>query len=71
MACYPCIHCNKCGMYSVAAEIRCEACGTLITVGMSACPQCGGTKYSGIELDYDKVMAERAAKKAAQEATQA
>ena len=28
MACYPCTHCNKCGMYSARAAVLCAACET-------------------------------------------
>lgn len=50
MACYPCTHCNKCGMFSARAMIVCAECETEIGVGMAACPKCGSTKFKGVAL---------------------
>ena len=50
MACYPCTHCNKCGMYSARAEIVCDACEEPIPVGVSSCPTCGGKKFRPVRL---------------------
>lgn len=50
MACYPCTHCNKCGMYSARAEIVCDACEEPIPVGVSSCPACGGKKFRPVRL---------------------
>lgn len=41
MGCYPCTHCNKCGIFSVKAETRCANCGALRTPGTSICSKCG------------------------------
>ena len=44
MGCYPCTHCNKCGIFSVKAETRCARCGEIRTPGTPACPKCGERK---------------------------
>lgn len=46
MPCYPCTHCNKCGIYSIRLELTCMTCGSDVVVGKRACPQCG-TPYNG------------------------
>lgn len=46
MPCYPCSHCNKCGIFSLRLEIRCATCGADVQVGESICPECG-TPYAG------------------------
>ena len=46
MPCYPCSHCNKCGIFSLRLEIRCATCGADVQVGESTCPECG-TPYAG------------------------
>lgn len=53
MACYPCTHCNKCGMYSARAAILCAACDTPIPVGSPQCPQCGGKSFKTTKLPDD------------------
>ena len=50
VACYPCVHCNKCGMYSARAEIVCAACKAPIPVGAPSCPACGGKKFESVRL---------------------
>ena len=45
MSCYPCTHCNKCGMFSARAVIVCKNCGNKIPVGKNACPECGCTEF--------------------------
>ena len=27
MPCYPCSHCNKCGIFSLRLDLRCSTCG--------------------------------------------
>lgn len=44
MGCYPCTHCNKCGIFSVKAESRCAQCGALRMPGTAACKECGCKK---------------------------
>ena len=46
MACYPCIHCNKCGMFSVKAVTVCSKCGKEIPPGTTVCPECGCKKFT-------------------------
>ncbi len=46
MPCYPCTHCNKCGIYSIRLEVTCNTCGADVVPGISECPECG-TPYSG------------------------
>ena len=53
MACYPCTHCNKCGMYSARASVICAACETPIPVGSPHCPQCGGKSFKTVRLPDD------------------
>lgn len=50
MACYPCTHCNKCGMYSARASIVCAECEESIPTGVPACPKCGSKKFKSIRL---------------------
>ena len=50
MACYPCTHCNKCGMYSARAQIVCADCETPIPIGAPSCPNCGCKKQKSIRL---------------------
>ena len=50
MSCYPCIHCNKCGMYSARAKLVCGDCGADLPVGVRACPQCGSKKVASVRL---------------------
>ena len=54
MGCYPCIHCNKCGMFSVRAVTACDACGTEIPPGATVCPKCGGKKFTAKVVDAGK-----------------
>lgn len=53
MACYPCTHCNKCGMYSARAAVLCAACETPIPVGAPRCPNCGGKAFKTVRLPDD------------------
>ncbi len=46
MPCYPCSHCNKCGIFSIRLELTCNTCGADVVVGQSTCPECG-TPYAG------------------------
>lgn len=46
MPCYPCSHCNKCGIFSLRLELTCNTCGADVMTGESICPQCG-TPYAG------------------------
>lgn len=46
MPCYPCTHCNKCGIYSIRLELTCATCGADVVTGESHCPSCG-TSYQG------------------------
>lgn len=41
MPCYPCTHCNKCGLFSLKLDLRCATCGTPVAPGASTCPNCG------------------------------
>lgn len=41
MPCYPCTHCNKCGIYSIRLELACATCGADVVTGASSCPECG------------------------------
>lgn len=41
MPCYPCIHCNKCGMYNMSNDLVCAACGAVLLPGRSDCAECG------------------------------
>lgn len=50
VACYPCVHCNKCGMYSARAAIVCAACKAPVPVGAANCPECGGRKFESVRL---------------------
>ena len=51
MACYPCIHCNKCGMYSVTAQTQCATCSLPIPIGIARCPRCGGSSFVVAPVD--------------------
>lgn len=51
MACYPCTHCNKCGMFSCRVVYVCADCGTEFKPGQAACSQCGGAKAIAKEVD--------------------
>ena len=46
MPCYPCGHCNKCGMFSLKLEITCGTCGADVVTGETHCPVCGSS-YAG------------------------
>ena len=46
MPCYPCNHCNKCGIFSLRLELTCNTCGADVLAGASVCPGCG-TPYAG------------------------
>ena len=46
MPCYPCSHCNKCGIFSIRLEVTCATCGAEAVVGQKVCPECG-TPYAG------------------------
>ena len=41
MPCYPCTHCNKCGLFSMKLDLRCKRCGSPIIPGVQVCPECG------------------------------
>jgi len=41
MPCYPCSHCNKCGIFSIRLEIRCATCDADVVIGQKNCPSCG------------------------------
>ena len=41
MPCYPCSHCNKCGIFSMRLEVTCATCGEPVQVGKDSCPVCG------------------------------
>lgn len=41
MPCYPCTHCNKCGIYSMRLELTCATCGADVEPGKNVCPNCG------------------------------
>ncbi len=43
MPCYPCIHCNKCGMYSIKTQTCCAQCGQPLEDDADRCPSCGCT----------------------------
>lgn len=43
MPCYPCNHCNKCGIFSLRLELTCGTCGADVVVGKSECPECGSS----------------------------
>ena len=40
MPCYPCNHCNKCGIFSLKLELSCSSCGEPVKRGAAACPSC-------------------------------
>ena len=46
MPCYPCGHCNACGLFSLKLEVTCATCGADVVTGESICPTCG-TAYAG------------------------
>lgn len=46
MPCYPCSHCNKCGIFSIRLELVCKTCGSDVVVGLAECPTCN-TPYAG------------------------
>ena len=46
MPCYPCSHCNKCGIFSIKLELTCATCGADVVVGRNTCSVCG-TPYAG------------------------
>ena len=46
MPCYPCTHCNKCGIYSIRLELTCATCGADVIQGEAACQTCH-TPYAG------------------------
>ena len=46
MPCYPCSHCNKCGIFSIRLEVTCNTCGSDMVIGQNVCPTCG-TPYKG------------------------
>lgn len=41
MPCYPCSHCNKCGIFSLRLGLRCSSCGEPIPAGSKVCASCG------------------------------
>lgn len=41
MPCYPCTHCNKCGIFSLKLELTCATCGADVQTGRTTCPVCG------------------------------
>lgn len=41
MPCYPCVHCNKCGMYSMSNDLVCAVCGAVLLPGRMDCAECG------------------------------
>lgn len=42
MACYPCLHCNKCGMYPPPVDYsKCPMCGAVLEEVVTNCPECG------------------------------
>ena len=41
MPCYPCTHCNKCGIYSLKMDLRCKTCDEPVVPGAEVCPKCG------------------------------
>lgn len=49
MPCYPCNHCNKCGIFSLRLELACKTCGADVIPGADACPDCH-TPYRGNTL---------------------
>ena len=46
MPCYPCSHCNKCGIFSIKLELTCLTCGADVVPGQDVCLTCG-TPYAG------------------------
>ena len=50
MACYPCTHCNRCGVYSISYGAVCGMCGAPIPPGTAACPNCGADVMGGLSL---------------------
>ena len=50
MACYPCIHCGKCDVFSARAMLICGDCGTELVPGRVGCPKCGSTKIVPVKL---------------------
>ncbi len=70
MPCYPCNHCNKCGIFSLRLELACKTCGADVIPGADACPRCnaayrGNTvrgkigKPKGTEDYYTRIEAAR------------
>ena len=49
MPCYPCTHCNKCGIYSIRLEITCATCGADVVIGKKECPNCGSSYRNNIK----------------------
>lgn len=41
MPCYPCTHCNKCGLFSLKLDLHCTTCGEPVIAGQRICPKCG------------------------------
>ena len=41
MPCYPCGHCNACGLFSLKLEVTCATCGADVIAGETHCPVCG------------------------------
>ena len=48
MPCYPCGHCNACGLFSLKLEITCATCGADVVTGQSSCPNCGSPYANNI-----------------------
>lgn len=62
MACYPCTHCNKCGMYySVPTAMVCAECETVVPIGAPGCPSCGCKKVKAVPVSSLNKNGEHAA----------
>ncbi len=59
MSCYPCTHCNRCGMFSLRLICVCAQCGQEIPVGSGKCPECGCTSVITVPAEEASTEADR------------
>lgn len=54
MSCYPCTHCNKCGIYSTGTmKYVCAQCGADVAPGSPGCIECGCRELKLISVASD------------------